>query len=192
MEMFMVNIFKSAVKQMGSLLCIHLITLLPGLIVTVLLLPVTTKFKAIELVVSALFVIIYFSVMFVSGWRFANRDIRPHNREEANILKGFLISISVLLLNFVLWVMYWFSWKYLSIDGSLVTWSGFLYNALFIFDTIFISSIGEISKGNINLLGNLLLYLVPFFSVGLGYILGYKNITFDGKFDKFVYEKKDV
>ena len=70
------NIFKSAVKQMGSLLCIHLITLLPGLIVTVLLLPVTTKFKAIELVVSAFCVIIYFSIMFVSGWRFGNHDIK--------------------------------------------------------------------------------------------------------------------
>ena len=188
----MINIYKSAVKQMMSLLYIHLVTLLPGVIVTTLLLPLTMKFKPIELAVSVLYVIIYFSIMFVMGWRFGHHDAMPHNREEAHILKGFLISLSVLFLNFILWLGYWFSWKYLSIDGSLVTWSGVIYNSLFVFDTVFISSIGEVSKGNINLLGNLLLYLVPFFAVGFGYILGIKNIAFDGKLDKFVYEKKDA
>ncbi len=188
----MANIFGSAIKQMKSLLYIHLVTLLPGMIVTVLLLPLTTRFKPIELVVSVLYVIIYFSVLYIMGWRFAHHDIQPHNKENGHILKGFLISISILLLNFILWVGYWFSWKYLSIDGALATSTGLIYNLLFVFDTVFISSIGEVSGGKINLLGNLLLYLIPFFSVGFGYITGFKNISFDGKFDSLVYEKKDA
>lgn len=175
---------------MFSMLYVHITAVIPGVIVSVLLMSLTSRYKAISTVFSLIMGVIYFSVIFAKAHHDGHHDRMPHNRESGHILKGFLISLGILGLNFILWLGYWFTWKFLTIDGSIATVTGFIYNLLFYFDTIFFTELGEIQLGNINLLGNLLIYLVPLFASGLGYILGFKGISPEMKLNKIMYEEK--
>lgn len=143
-----------------------------------------------EAVFSVFFTLFYFSIVYRKAWDYASHDKKPYVEMTPYKAKGAVLSIGILLLNLILWIAYKFSWTFMTIDGSLATYTGVFYNVAYIFNTFMYVGFINLSNGSMNWYGHIIIYAVPLAASTLGYIAGLKDFTLSDKLMPFIYEKK--
>lgn len=134
--------------------------------------------------------LIYFAALYSKGHELAGRDKLSYTTTSTYLFKGAVLSLPVLVWNFVLWLLYIFAWNCLTLDGMLSSATGIIYNIVYVLNTFMFSGLAEISGGKIAWHAHLYIYLIPFFAVTLGYIAGVYNFTIIEKLSPYIYEKK--
>ena len=143
-----------------------------------------------EFIFSVVFTLIYFSVIYSRAWSIAGRDKKTYTETSVYMAKGAVLSIGVLILNLILWLCYKMAWQFMTIDGSLATWTGIFYNVLYVFNTFMYMGFINLHNGTMNWYGHIIIYLVPVAASTLGYIAGVADFTFADKLMPFMYEQK--
>lgn len=141
-------------------------------------------------VMSAILTLVYFSEIYSKAWSCAERDKKPYTETFVYPLKGTVLSIGIVLFCLVMWLLYKFTWHFLVIDGAIATLTGFLYNVVFVLNTIMYTGFSAPDSGNIVWYVHLLIYTVPVLASTLGYIAGVKGFMITEKLTPFIYEKK--
>lgn len=78
----------------------------------------------------------------------------------------------------------------MTIDGSLATYTGVLYNVFYIFNTFMYTGFLDLANGHMNGYGHIVIYIVPLAASTIGYIAGLADYTLVDKLMPFMYEKK--
>ncbi len=177
-------------KQVMKLLKLHIYTAAVGTLFGMMFLGVVSLKSSMYTAFSVLFTVIYFIVIYIRAWECAIYDKKQYSTTSVYLLKGAVLTIGIIACNFVLWLLYAFSWKYLSIDGMIATTTGTIYNMIYVVYTFMYAGFAKITQGVVSLSAHLLIILVPLVASTLGYIAGAKNISISEKILPFVYEKK--
>lgn len=141
-------------------------------------------------VMSGILTLIYFSEIYSKAWACAERDHKSYTETTPYFFKGTVLSIGILVYYLLIWLLYKFTWHFLTIDGSIATLTGLLYNVVFILSTIMYTGFSAPEMGTLSLSAHLLIYLVPLIASTLGYIAGHKDFMLTEKLIPFIYEKK--
>ena len=140
--------------------------------------------------ISSAFIIAYACVMYSKGERLAKRDKYSVSTLKPYPLKGVVLSLSVSAITFLLWLCFYITWNYMSIDGSIEGVSGIIFNMLFMVWTYMYNGIMGAYHGGIHWYAHVLMYLVPTLSLGIGYFAGYKDFDISEKIDESMYERE--
>lgn len=136
---------------------------------------------------SVISILMYFLLLYTEAYGIARQDNKRYTAEEPYMLKGFLLSIGVVILTIVLYVIYYFMQKYMPAASIPTLISGTVY----IVWTYPFNEIIGLSKGVMAWYGYIIVVFVPVLLSGLGYIAGLKNFDISEKLSKFIYEKKE-
>ena len=181
---------KGTVKQILSLVGTHLLANITiGVVGLVFMASVLTNpiGKIVWGIVAA---VAYVVAVYSASWQIALNDMKPHTEETPHILKGVLLPIGILILSIILFLGYLLAWNGLSIDGELATVTAYIYNISYIMSTFAFNAMLGITKGDANLLGHIIMYILPFVASTLGYIAGMKGLVISEKLLPMIYEKK--
>ena len=141
-------------------------------------------------VMSVILTLIYFGEIYQKAWACAERDKKSYTETSPYLFKGVVLSIGILVYYLLIWALYKFAWCCLTIDGSIATWTGLLYNVVFVLSTIMYTGFSAPDMGSLSAATHLLIYIVPIVASTLGYIAGYKDFMLTEKLMPFIYEKK--
>lgn len=139
---------------------------------------------------SVICTLLYFALMMSAARRIAVEDGRSWTEQTPYPAKGFLTSLTVLAVTFFLWLIYRFTWSFLTIDGSIYGIAGTIYNVLFTVWTFPFNGLTRLYMGGMMWYGHFLVYLTPLLSITIGYLLGYKKISLSERIEPFMYEKE--
>lgn len=134
--------------------------------------------------------LIYFVVLYSEAYDIAKRDKKSYTQEVPYFAKGFLLPIGLSVVTVILYIMYFFVWKFMAVDGALDI-VGVLLNMVFIIWSFAFNGMIGIEKGFLQWYGYIIVIFVPIIISGLGYIAGLKDFDLHSKFSKFVYENKE-
>lgn len=140
---------------------------------------------------SIVFTIIYFCVLYSKGSKIGKHDKRGYAQQKAYPAKGLVLSLSIVAITLLLLVLYKVSWNFMTIGGSISTYTGVFYNFIFIIWTFPFQGLMGISNGYIHWFGYFIIFIVPIISVSLGYLAGFHKFSIHDKVTSIVYEKKD-
>lgn len=143
-----------------------------------------------EAVFSVIASLIYFSAIYNKAWECAARDRKPYTETSPYLFKGAVLSVGVLILNLILWLCYKMAWAFLTIDGSLATYTGVLYNVLYIFNTFMYTGFINLNQGAMSWYAHIIIYVVPVAAAVTGYIAGLHDFMLTEKLTPFIYEKR--
>ena len=141
-------------------------------------------------VMSGILTLIYFSEIYQKAWACAERDNKSYTETTPYLFKGTVLSIGILVYYLIIWLLYIFTWNALTIDGSIATWTGLIYNVIYVLSTIMYTGFSTPASGNVAWFVQLLIYIVPVIASTLGYIAGEKGFMLTEKLIPFIYEKK--
>ncbi len=181
---------QGTVKQIMGVLLSHVYVVLIGTVFVLGMMWWILDKPVWEAVFSVLFTLLYFSVIYHRSWEYAAHDKKPYVEMTPYKAKGAVLSIGILILNLILWVAYEFAWNFMTIDGSLATYTGIIYNVMYIFNTFMYTGFIELANGTMNWYGHIIIYAVPITASTLGYIAGLADFTLSDKLMPFIYEKK--
>ncbi len=140
--------------------------------------------KVIDKIMGVLMVVVYVLTLASSGNKCAIQDKRTYAKTKAYPLKGLLLAVSIVVSNIVFYGIWQYAWTFgskgVNLAGQLafVAWS-LPYNSFL-----------SLNGASISLFGKIMLFTVPFISVGAGYLAGYYNWDIYEKLDKIAFEKK--
>ena len=129
----------------------------------------------------------YFLSIYSESYAIARQDNKRYTAEEPYMLKGFLLSIGVVILTIILYVIYYFIQKYVPSPNIWTLISGIVY----VVWTYPFNEIIGLNNGAMAWYGYIIVVFVPVLLSGLGYIAGLKNFDISEKISKFIYEKKE-
>lgn len=144
----------------------------------------------LEIIFSVFAALLYFSAIYSRARDCASRDRKPYSEASPYLLKGAVLSLGIVILNLILWLCYEMAWKYLTIDGSLATYSGVFYNVIYIFNTFMYTGFINLDKGSMAWYGHIIIYAVPIAAASAGYIAGLHDFLLTEKLTPFIYEKR--
>lgn len=177
-------------RQMWSVLVSHIVCVLVLAIFMFMLVASVMDKPTLYQAVSLLMTAVYFFGLYAKGKEIAGRDKLSYTTTSVYLFKGAVLAVPVLVWNFVLWLLYVFAWKALTLNGQLFSFSGVFYNIIYVFNTFMYSGFAEISGGSVEWYAHILIYIVPLAAVTIGYIAGVYDLSLMEKIAPFVYEKK--
>ena len=181
---------KGTAKQILSLVGTHLLANITiGVVGLVFMASVLTN-PIGKIIWGIVAVIAYAMTIYSASWQIAHHDMKPHTEETSYALKGALLPIGIFLLSIILLLGYMLAWNGLSIDGELATGTAYIYNISYVMSTFAFNGMLGLTKGGVNLLGHIFMYVLPFAASTLGYIAGMKGLVISEKLLPMIYEKK--
>lgn len=139
---------------------------------------------------SAITSILYFMGIYNTSYEIALRDKKDYTPEKPFILKGLILPVNLLIITIILYLLYLITWKFMTLNGALISPAGFINNFLFLIWSFPFNGFIHLANGVMNWYGYIIVAIVPFIASFFGYLAGYKNFDIYGKFLKLVYEKK--
>ena len=149
------------------------------------------KHAIILKIFSIIALLIYFTILYSEAYSIASRDKKSYTSEEPYLLKGFLLPIGLTILTILLYILHYAVWKYMSVDGGLISIKTLLLNMPYIIWTYAFNAIIGLEKGIMAWYGYIIVVFVPVIFSGVGYIAGLKNFDLVAKLSKYIYEKKE-
>ncbi|MEE0944237.1 MAG: hypothetical protein UIM24_02130 [Clostridia bacterium] len=146
---------------------------------------------AVYAAVSVLMSLMYFFGLYFKGSELARRDKLSYTTTSVYLLKGAVLSLPVIVWNFVLWLLYIFAWNFLTIDGQFFSFTGIFYNILYVVNTFMFSGLATIESGYVEWYAHMLIYIVPVVAVTVGYIAGMYDFSVLDKLSPYIYENKN-
>lgn len=174
-------------KQIAEIIKIHFFTVCPIALIGLLIFAGVVTNPVGSVIFSVIATLIYFFSLYDKACDIAKRDKKSYTPEQPYIFKGALLPLGLLVLSVIIYMLYFISWKYMSIDGVIVGVSGWINNFICIIWTFPFTGFMTLKNGYMSLSGHLLVYLLPFAACFLGYLAGYKNYDITASISKFVY-----
>lgn len=146
-------------------------------------------FWAIHDIVTAimeiLILVVYVIFMASAGKTCAVNDMKKEAKTKAFAAKGVVLAIPVAVLNFAMWGA-----LQLVHAGQLSEIAKNVMQTIFFVWTVPYNIFLKPNGAQVRIIGQLLMYIVPFLTVGIGYISGIKQWDVYEKLDKVVFEQK--
>lgn len=119
-----------------------------------------------------------------------HNDNKSYTPETPHKLKGLILPTGLLICNVLIVILHYVTWNFMTIDGYLVTATGFINNLLFLIWTYPFNSFIVADASSLQTVGVIILFAAPIISSFLGYYSGYAGFDLNEKFIKLVYEDK--
>lgn len=139
----------------------------------------------VTLIMEILILVVYVVFMASAGRTCAVNDMKKEAKTKAFAAKGAVLAVPVAVLNFVMWGA-----LQLVHAGQLSEITKNVMQTIFFVWTVPYNIFLKPNGAQVRIIGQLLMYAVPFLAVGLGYLSGVKNWDIYEKLDKLVFEQK--
>lgn len=136
---------------------------------------------------SILTTVIYFFSIYNAAVGICHRDKKSYTHENPYWFKGFLLPIGLLLVSTLLYLLYFVTWKYMTINSMLYSAQGYINNILFTMWTFPFNAFIGLGNGYMNLYGYIIVAVVPFIASFLGYFAAYNNYDITSTVSKLIY-----
>ncbi len=146
--------------------------------------------KAGSYIFSAAGIISYFFSVYNSGFDAASDDKKSCSLLKSKWYKGIFLPVLLTAFNILITIIFKCSWTFGTTDGYISNGWSLTGNILAIMWFSPYKTIGGIERGNIELLGYIIMLILPYIASFLGYLAGYKNFDIYGKLNSLAYEKK--
>ena len=174
-------------NQLIEIIKTHIFTVCPIFILGIIIFAGLITSAVGSVIFSIVATIIYFFAIYSKAFEVAKRDMKSYTREKPYAFKGLLLPTGYLILSIVIYLLYFVSWRFMSIDGVIVGLSGWINNFICIIWTFPYTGFMTLKDGYMSVSGHLLVYLLPFAASFLGYFAGYKNYDITVTLSKLVY-----
>lgn len=182
-------------KQALSHLVVHSVACLFIFLVMVPIIGGVASYPLLSLCVSVVMAVVYAGVLFGKSYECAYSDYKTYSKLKPYPLKGFVLSLGVIIPVVIVWVFYVIAWKVAPIPETasseaqipLLTFSA---NILYSFITAPFWNLVDIKGSNASLTGQIITLAVPAAACFAGYYFGYIKVDFTKYFNKLMYEKK--
>ena len=144
-----------------------------------------------SVIFSAVTTIIYFFSIYGSAYEIAMRDKKSYTPEQPYPLKGLVLAASIFIVSILIYALYFTAWKFMTINDTLFSVTGWIDNFLFIIWSFPFSAFIKLSEGIMSPFGYVLVAVLPFLASFAGYFAGYKDFDLQSKLLGAVYEKKN-
>lgn len=144
-----------------------------------------------SVIYSVLTTVIYFFSIYNAAVGICHRDKQSYTRENPYWFKGFLLPIGLLLVSILLYILYFVTWKCMTINSMLYSAQGYINNILFMMWTFPFNAFIGLGNGYMNLYGYIIVALVPFIASFLGYFAAYNNYDISSTVSKLIYATND-
>lgn len=139
----------------------------------------------VTMIMEILIFVVYVGIMASAGNSCATYDLKQYSKTKAFAIKGILLAIPVVLLNFGMWGA--LQWVYGANMSDTV--KNIMQTVFFVW-TVPYNFFLKPNHASVQLIGQIMMYTVPFIVVGGGYLAGYKKWDVYSKLDKLVFEQK--
>lgn len=180
-------------SQLLKIIKTHFITAAIIFIVGMFIFPNIFVSKIFNLIFSIVATVIYFFAMYNSANSIVQRDKKSYTPETPYKYKGLLLPFGLLLVTVFLYLLYCITWKFITINGQLFSFSGFFNNIIFTLWTFPFSAFIDLKNGVMNIFGCILVVILPFVACFLGYLAGYVGYDITATLYRFIYntDKKE-
>lgn len=136
-------------------------------------------------IMEILILVVYVGFMASAANGCAAYDLKDYSKTKAFPLKGFLLSVPIVLLNLAMWgALQWVHVTQLSDTVKNVI------QTVFFVWTVPYNFFLKPDGASVRVIGQILMYAVPFVTIGVGYFAGYKRWDIYKRLDKIVFEQK--
>ena len=181
---------KTLMGQIGSVTLTHFLCVLIEFILGIMVLGATSKYPVMNVIATALMILIYVWVMFIRGYEMADYDHKPYHYIKGYPWKGIVLALGLNVLTVVFFVLFLTPWLSSFVNGDLKPLMMLIENVPFVLWTFPFNTILQISESGVSVLGAVIAVAVPELAAGIGYYMGYKKIDVGKGMSKFIYEKK--
>lgn len=190
-EVVKLKIFREGIfGHILSVAGVHLLTSLTIGVVGIVFVPSALTYSVFSAIFTIMAIVICFAAVYTRAWQIAEADKKAAGEEKLPAYKGTVLSAGAIVISLVLLGGYIFAWRFLTIDGSLATATGYIYNIVYILTTFAFNPLLGLDKGDVSIIGHLVMYVIPVIASTLGYIAGLKGFTISDKLMPMIYEKK--
>lgn len=141
-------------------------------------------------ILSAVFIAVYFGMLYIRAKRFAVLDNKPYTPLKPNKIKGLLFGMAAAAVTLALFALFKLVWTFYSSDGGVVGIIPTAVNVIFYFWSFPFNGIMNLSEGTVTWYSVALMLAVPVAACALGYIAGCRKIEIIEKLEEFMYEKE--
>lgn len=139
----------------------------------------------VTMIMEILIFVVYIGIMASAGNACATYDLKQYSKTKPFAIKGILLAIPVVLLNLGMWgALQWVHGANMS-----VTIKNIMQTVFFVW-TVPYNFFLKPDGPSVRLIGQIMMYAVPFITIGAGYFAGYKRWDVYAKLDKIVFEQK--
>ncbi len=149
-----------------------------------------TSMHIVKEILSVIFMIAAFAMLYTSSKRFAVLDNKPYTPLKRSLIKGALFGAVVAAVNVVFTVVYHFIWVKFGTDAGLANIPSVIVNVVYFYWTYPYNGIMNMNDGNITYYSALAMVVVPIAATLLGYIAGCRKFNLTEKLGEFMYEKE--
>jgi len=178
-------------KQSFNIIKTHALISFVAFLLGILIFPsaITNSFG--KIIFSVIATIVYILSIYNSAYEIYSRDNKSYTQESPFKLKGLLMGVPLLILTIIIYTLYFFSWRFMTIDGIIVGASGWINNFLFLIWSFPFTGFINLANGTMNLYGYVIVALIPLISSFLGYFAGFYGFDLNAKINQLIYEKKN-
>lgn len=144
-----------------------------------------------RIVFSVIAMFFYFIAIYNTSLEIAQNDKKSYTTENPHILKGLFLPVGYILTSILIYVLYFVTWKYMTVDNIIVGTSGIINNMIFVIWNYVYSGFISFSNGAMSPISYLITIIFPVIASFLGYLAGMKNFDITEKLNKAVYEEKE-
>lgn len=133
----------------------------------------------------------YFLSIYSEAYSCVSADKSPASKLSVHPAKGFILPLILTLVTGIIILFYKLAWTYGSTGENVSEiWSVVVNVITLLWFSPYQAFLG-ISHGHINLIGYLIIFILPYIASGLGYFAGCKGFDLGEKIRSIAYEKKD-
>ena len=172
-------------RQMLRILGFNMIAIFVILVVFYFMLISMQMVKILEILLGFLSLTVYCLIMAATAKGIADKEILLKQEKGMYPAKGLVLASTVVILNLLIFSAVKLSW---SLNAPELL--RLVFQILFFVLTLPYNFFLDISGQSITGVGVILLFTIPFVSIGAGYYAGYKKWDIFEKLDKIVFENK--
>ena len=146
--------------------------------------------RFMDKILGAFIYLLYCIFLYQNARKIAEYDLKSYSTTKAYPLKGFFLSLSMPVINFLVWAFMLFLQGFTAPGADVPSVATIIGNILFFIWTFAYNELFSMTVTKIYWYSHLAMYLTPIFFTTLGYFAGYKKWDFSGRFDFLIYEKK--
>ena len=144
-----------------------------------------------RIIFSIIAMLFYFIAIYNTSLEIAQNDKKSYTKEKPHILKGLVLPVGYIAVSILVYLLYFITWKYMTLDNMIAGNSGIINNMIFVIWNYVYSGFISFADGAMEPLSYLVTIIFPVIASVLGYFAGMKNFDITEKLTKAVYEDKE-
>lgn len=143
----------------------------------------------IKEIIGIVFTCVYAGMIYHNVNKLSIRDFKDYTPIKPSVFKGIMFGVVLSLITFILFVGWKYVWTNRIVDGSFSGIDSYIINMLFLFWTFPFCGLMNAMGGEINIVGQIVMYAVPIIAATVGYLAGKYNVDALDIIQKIAYEK---